>query len=876
MKNHKTKKLNKKFWKSLIVFGVVVLVFLISAKAGWAAEETVPDAKSLGEQFIGTGSNLLGGVIALVVGLIAALINTVVGRLTTLLIQILVSIAKFNGIIDVPVVVNGWIIIRDICNMFFIVLLLVIAFATILRYENYNYKKMLPKLLIMAVLINFSRMIFGLIIDAGQVVMLTFVNGFAQGHGYFIQMFNTNLLLKLKGGWKEKDEVFDNWATATASIMGVIAGIITLITIAVMLAMLAVRIVMLWIYTILSPLVFLGFAFPDMQKYTGKIWDDFIKQVMVGPVLAFFIWLALTSAEESTGQLMKQFGDKTNICAGVGAFFCDVNFMQFMMTIAFLMGGTTMASQLGGAAGGKAKEYAEKWTKGGLKWGGTKAWEKSRDNVLKPGLGVASGIDTAIGGWIDRKRGKNMFSGGLVKTSYKKTKDLASLSFMKNKTSSRIEANKALFEYNQARQNITDKYKQEDARKNVFSDFGYTEKKYRNSTRKEKDFIDMNIKLEESSIEKRKQEELDKVRLDYNGNKYKQDQETKEFYRVNKDGKPINDKDEEINMNEINSEGSFAARKSVFGKDNIKLTAMKDWQADFFKGQSGSRSLAWAAAKAATDEKITKEQKEIDNSGMTSSMMFSMLKDKSTSDSRRMALAMTLAIKEGFRGRTYEDVQLAKRSFGSNQILVNKFNDEVDKKFAHLNYNLKTDTGQAAFKDRLDAGKFDQLHSSAYGIPYVLRAFQDYHGKEFGTKMKRVMDSSKESKNILATGLDLTISNQPAIAADGNINPFRKAIVELTGDLGKAFRGSSPADLQAALTKWFFGANSKQIAKLSSDIFNETKMNASYGNGSMFIDTLKQSIRAAGLNSDKIDKISRAEGGSASNELIEKLKEVVD
>jgi hypothetical protein len=50
---------------------------------------------------------------------------------------------------------NGWVITRDIANMFFIVILLVIAFATILQIEQYNYKKWLPKLILMAILINF-------------------------------------------------------------------------------------------------------------------------------------------------------------------------------------------------------------------------------------------------------------------------------------------------------------------------------------------------------------------------------------------------------------------------------------------------------------------------------------------------------------------------------------------------------------------------------------------------------------------------------------------------------------------------------------------------------------------------------------------------
>jgi len=75
-------------------------------------------------------------------------------------------------------VVKGWAIVRDLCNMFFIVILLVIAFATILRVEGYDIKKMVPKLIIMAILINFSKTICGLIIDAADLIMNAFVSAF--------------------------------------------------------------------------------------------------------------------------------------------------------------------------------------------------------------------------------------------------------------------------------------------------------------------------------------------------------------------------------------------------------------------------------------------------------------------------------------------------------------------------------------------------------------------------------------------------------------------------------------------------------------------------------------------------------------------------
>lgn len=329
----------------IIIIFVCIFIFTTGIKPLLAAD-------SLPAQGADIALGSVGTAISIVLGLIAFIVTSVVGLLITLLVSILLQVAQYNEFISAPIVTQGWIIIRDLCNMLFILVLLVIAFTTILRMDGYNWKKMLPKLLIMAVLINFSRTIFGLIIDFSQVVMLTFVNAFANGGGWFIKAFNTNLLLSIRTDGASGDFAISAWSTAVAIIAGVIAAIITLIVVAVMLAVLVMRIIMIWIYTIFSPLVFLGFAVPAVQKYTGRIWEDFIKQVIIGPVLAFFLWLALTAASTSSEAIYNPNNVKAaEVCAGVGAFFCTSSLMQFIIVIGILMGGLMVAQQMGGAAG---------------------------------------------------------------------------------------------------------------------------------------------------------------------------------------------------------------------------------------------------------------------------------------------------------------------------------------------------------------------------------------------------------------------------------------------------------------------------------------------------------------------------------------------
>jgi hypothetical protein len=324
------------------------------------------------------GKLIVGSPILLPLGAVTALIVFLVGGINTMIIAALTNIAQYNQFISEPPITNAWMIVRDLCNMFFILILLIIAFGTILRIESYNAKKLLPKLLIMAVLINFSKTIFGLVIDFSQVIMLTFVNAWGPNSGFVVltkmkEFFSTDAVGILTG-----DKEFNLLETIAGMILGILFMIISGIVLVVLLATLVMRIVMIWIYIILSPFVFLGAAFTPMQKFTSKIWEDFIKQVIGGPVLAFFIWLSLISVDD-IGKTMTSGADQ---CFSLPAIGCMNTLIPFIISIGMLIGGLMVAQQIGGAAGSIA--------------GKGMAWAKRAPMLVGGGV-------LAVGGWGARK-----------------------------------------------------------------------------------------------------------------------------------------------------------------------------------------------------------------------------------------------------------------------------------------------------------------------------------------------------------------------------------------------------------------------------------------------------------------------------------------
>lgn len=228
-------------------------------------------------------------------------LTALMGFILIMEVDALIRVAGyFNFVSPGPTAVRvGWIVTRDLANMAFIVFLMIIAFSTAIGYSKYHYEKTLSKLLIMAVVINFSKTLVGIMIDISQVVMLSFVNGFrAAAAGNFMNAFQINKLLALGDGQSEY-----TFGLVLAMMLAFILAAIAVSVVLIMLVMLVFRVVMLWVLIIFAPLAFLTAAFPLSVSYYSEWWGQLKKYLIGGPTVAFFLWLALATAQATSGNL---------------------------------------------------------------------------------------------------------------------------------------------------------------------------------------------------------------------------------------------------------------------------------------------------------------------------------------------------------------------------------------------------------------------------------------------------------------------------------------------------------------------------------------------------------------------------------------------
>ena len=250
----------------------------------------------------GVGDDITRAVLQTLTAVIS-LIVTFLGRLLALVIHCLVYVAQYNNFINELVVKEGWKVVRDVCNMFFVLGLLLIAFGTVLRLPNYQAKNNLKNFVLGAVLVNFSKTICGLILDFAQIIMLTFVNGFKDvGVGNLTEMLGITSLFDIVTN-ETSASAINSIGIFVSYLLALIYLLIALVVIITMTIMLIQRAVILWLLIVLSPFPYLLSAFPKMGKLGGlskQWWDKFSGLVTTGPLLAFFIWLSFFTASGTT------------------------------------------------------------------------------------------------------------------------------------------------------------------------------------------------------------------------------------------------------------------------------------------------------------------------------------------------------------------------------------------------------------------------------------------------------------------------------------------------------------------------------------------------------------------------------------------------
>lgn len=376
-------------------------------------------------------TNWIGGIIAT----FANFIGDAVGSLTLLLIEIVViNILNYNNFSASSIVTLGWIITRDMVNMFAVIVLLILAVKTMISRNVGAWQQHLPRFFLGIVFANFSRTICGLAVDASQVVMMTFVNALmAIAAGNFAQlMVMPQVTSYSEVTFRTFTEEGQTAISLATNIANAYVKILVQVTVMIVILLLAIaflwRIVILWIAFIMAPLAGFSWGSMDIVKFLGRFWTEwvgsFVPPLILGPMLTFFLYLAL--AASSNGNLAKAEAfpePKEQTTKGIINLevFESTNFTGLLIAVVFLVLGIRESAKVSAKMGGLAAMALNEKTTGRVFRMGRTISGKALGapiSVARLGSQVAGrGLGTAAGLAPTGSRLQNVLKGGQKLTS---------------------------------------------------------------------------------------------------------------------------------------------------------------------------------------------------------------------------------------------------------------------------------------------------------------------------------------------------------------------------------------------------------------------------------------------------------------------------
>jgi hypothetical protein len=298
-------------------------------------------------------------ITSLLLGLAGVIFNWAV-------LVVVFEFSKYFG--NSPGMTLAWGILRDFANIGLLFGFVFMGIATILDLHKYPWKQALPKLVIYAVLLNFSLFATEAIIDATNVVSATL---YKQTYGEAQQCSNANWLgcvintglaavvldrIELSSVYDPNNIFLDTFDGIAAQLTHPIENILKYVMLALVTtvaatvffgaaSMLISRGITLAFLMVTSSLGFAGLAIPFLEGMARKWWKKLIDQALFAPV---FILLLLASLKMTDGldQLVGEGGLTAALSLGdVGNTTGTIIF--FTLTMGFMVASLAMAQQFG-------------------------------------------------------------------------------------------------------------------------------------------------------------------------------------------------------------------------------------------------------------------------------------------------------------------------------------------------------------------------------------------------------------------------------------------------------------------------------------------------------------------------------------------------
>lgn len=217
-----------------------------------------------------------------------------------------------------------WEYMRNIANVVFIIFIIIVVYSQVtgLGISNYGIKKVLPRVIIAAVLVNLSYIICALAIDASNVIGSSLGGVFTSIRDSVAASAEVATVTTSSGQAVETGVLIGGGAIAAIGVLAVnsASGLFFLILPVIISALIAIlaalvtliaRQAIIILLVILAPLAFVAYLLPNTDKYFGKWKDLFIKMIVLYPLFSLLFgasqlagWAIASSANNAVTVLL--------------------------------------------------------------------------------------------------------------------------------------------------------------------------------------------------------------------------------------------------------------------------------------------------------------------------------------------------------------------------------------------------------------------------------------------------------------------------------------------------------------------------------------------------------------------------------------------
>lgn len=248
-----------------------------------------PDTESCADEdtpICSSSIGALGWLICPAMTLMANLADTAYGFLASHFLQVDTDLVSSKTR-------DAWAKFRDVANVAFVIALLVVIYSqlTSVGITNYGIKKMLPKIIVAALLVNLSFLICQIAVDLSNIA------------GYGVNQFFTGLGLGTKIDSGTTYDVLENkageavgWTLVVGSILvagtvGIALGVSVPVLLSALLAIglivliLVARQALIVLLVVISPLAFVAYLLPNTEQWFKKWTKMFATLLLLFPII---------------------------------------------------------------------------------------------------------------------------------------------------------------------------------------------------------------------------------------------------------------------------------------------------------------------------------------------------------------------------------------------------------------------------------------------------------------------------------------------------------------------------------------------------------------------------------------------------------------